>query len=745
MNEIADFLKEKDFVETSPNKWADLTNGNPDSLRYKQKIKNNPKTYWMPGKPVHGAQPKNGTKFTSDQIESQEFLFWEEDKRSIQDQINLPPDLGKIKPHIQVWTGNKSIHNYLRIENTKDLPKWKQTQKLIISLADSDKTIHNYDRIMCHPGHINPDTKQTPLRRTFDHSIYTLDDIHNELKRVLVNKIFLEKLTNFPHGKHGSGTYEQQRYYVWQTIKWSEENNFDLSTTKRELGKLLEQNERGLSAIKDYDPDKIKISENEIIENEPIPTIKLEKSKDPNSIDLDYEILPPPINDALDVVLYTLRQSKMTRTALFLVSVASCMRYSVIDSGYDIKQPNSLWVGLVGESGSKKSPLLDKLFGDPTEDVKRDIETMKFDTPTKNDIKKLAGWSVFPPNPVHRIGAGSSMEGIFTYLQSSEKYPKNNDKLKSDVLKVNQQPLPTVLFADELSEFLGGTGRYNKSSENANIASLLELFNGHGKTNLRVDCSKTVNVDKCNFNIIGGIQPDVIKRLLKTVGVSSGLWGRFQFVPIRLDTIKGRIDSAPRGKMIIDKKEKLKDICNRAFNLKWHTYHLDDEAGKYILELTDLDLDNTAAPIERELRGKRASLIMRWALPIHIVDSLGNGLEVKNVISLDTVKKAEHLYEKIYEYNVLLHTNREATSDVKSELYFDFREWLLNQYPNGGVTNKEDLLNGFNKSRSSKENKFKSKHAMGYVYERLEKEGIAKAEKKQNRWKVIVAHTMETK
>ena len=732
----------------SNNKWASITNGNPNSLRYRQKYKDNPKIYWDARDSFSWeVSPAKGVKFNSQQIEFQEYLFWEEDNRSVLDQINNPPFHGIFNPHIQVWTGNKSIHNYLKIDRTSDLVKWKEAQSMIISIAKSDIRIKNPDRVMCHPAHINPSTNYKPLVKVFDHDSYVLDPTHNLL-------LFITTLrSNFPHGSNGSNTYSDQRSLVWSALDWVNEKKLDSKLAILEIESLLNANNRGLSAIDDWELGKtgpklfqklINSDSDENIDSE-IPSVTIKSETKLQIEDLEYDILPPGIIESLDVVLYTLRQYKMTTTALFLTSIASCMRYCEIDSRRGIKESNSIWIGLIGESGSKKTPVLDKIFRDPTEGVKQRIESMKFDTDVKKELKKDAGWSSFPVAPVHQIGGNSTIEAIFRYLRSSELYPKNNNKLKSDVLGKNTQlPLPTVMFDDELSNFLGGMGRY-KSNESCNIASILPLYNGKGKTDLRSDTNKTVTINRCSFNIIGGIQPDVIKRLVKNVGVSMGLWGRFQFVPIKQQkNDKNRWLSAPSGDVLLEHERNLRSICDKAFEIEIPKFFLDEEASIYVGLLSELDVSDSASPIERELRGKRTSIVMRWALAIHVVNALAFNSKVSDIISLETIKEAEYLYEKIYKYNLSFHLDRSEASDVVNNRFHDFRDWILTNYPEGTITNKTDLMDLFNKSQSSSRGaKYKRTNDIGPDIKRLTKEGILIEKRIKSQRKVIICKQKE--
>lgn len=744
-----DKLSNLGFSTVSNNKWASITNGNPNSLRYRQKFKDNDKIYWMPGIPFHGASPSKGVKFNSQQIEFQEYLFWEEDDRSVLDQINNPPFNGIFNPHIQVWTGNKSIHNYLKINRTSDLVKWKEAQTMIISIANSDIRIKNPDRVMCHPAHINPSTNHKPLVKVFDHDPYVLDSAHNLLLFITTLK------SNFPHGSNGSNTYSDQRSLIWSALDWADEKKLDRKLAILEIESLLNANDRGLSAIDDWELGKtgpkhfqklINSNSDKNIDIEiPSVTIKSEPETKPQIEDLDHDILPSKIIKSLDVVLYTLRQHKITVTSLFLTSIISCMRYCEIDSRRGIKESNSIWIGLIGESGSKKTPVLDKIFRDPTEGVKQKIESMQFNTEVKNQLKKDAGWSSFPVAPVHQIGGSSTIEAIYKYLRSSELYPKNNDKLKSEVLGKNAQlPLPTVMFDDELSNFLGGMGRYN-SNESCNIASILPLYNGKGKTDLRSNTDRTVTVNRCSFNIIGGIQPDVIKRLAKNVGVSMGLWGRFQFTPIKQQkNDKERWLSAPSGEVLLEHERNLRSICNKAFDIEIPKFFLDEEASIYVGLLSELDVSDNASPIERELRGKRTSIVMRWALAIHVVNALAFNSEVSDIISLETIKEAEYLYEKLYKYNLSFHLDRSEASDIISNRFYDFRDWILTNYSEGAITSKMELMSLFNKSQSLiKGNIYKRPNDIGPDIKRLTKEGILIEKRIDSQRKVIICEQTE--
>ena len=107
---------------------------------------------------------------------------------------------------------------------------------------------------------------------------------------------------------------------------------------------------------------------------------------------------------------------------------------------------------------------------------------------------------------------------------------------------------------------------------------------------------------------------------------------------------------------------------------------------------------------------------------------------VTNTIKLDTVKKAEHLYEKIYSYNVLLHQDRSVSGDVKYERFERFKEWIMFTYPdgNGKGIRKEMLMNKFNEYQGYKGFRFSSTRDMAPAIKDLIKLGMITVDRKNS-------------
>lgn len=88
--------------------------------------------------------------------------------------------------------------------------------------------------------------------------------------------------------------------------------------------------------------------------------------------------------------------------------------------------------------------------------------------------------------------------------------------------------LAVLVRRDELSGLFGSLNAY-RQGRGADEQQLLELFDGHSYTSLRITAADR-SFERCHVSIYGGIQPEVLSSLVKG-GDPSGRWARFLFSP----------------------------------------------------------------------------------------------------------------------------------------------------------------------------------------------------------------------
>lgn len=182
-------------------------------------------------------------------------------------------------------------------------------------------------------------------------------------------------------------------------------------------------------------------------------------------------------------------------------------------------EPAVLWVAIVAESGSCKSPAL-RLATEPL--VKRDGENFRAFLTAKADYEARDGAEPmaddrpdFPPVDVSEppqcerlVADDATLEALASILQSN--------------------PRGVLLRAHELTSLLGGFGgRYSKGGrKGSEEARWLPLYDADPLILDRVSRGPT-RVDRAAVSIVGAIQPGVLARALTTADFENGMVARF--------------------------------------------------------------------------------------------------------------------------------------------------------------------------------------------------------------------------
>lgn len=192
----------------------------------------------------------------------------------------------------------------------------------------------------------------------------------------------------------------------------------------------------------------------------------------------------------------------------------------------DWAEPCILWTGIVGESGTQKSPALDAA----TRFVKsRQHKTLKTHAAELEQYKIAAmQYDVAFAEWKKRAGKGGAGEPPEKPPEPvAERTWTDDATLEAMVEKLRENPRGVLMARDELSGWFS-FDRYSAVKGGAEVAKWLEIFGGRS---LVVDrkTSGTSYVPRAAVSITGGIQPGALRRAIGTANRENGLLARLFF------------------------------------------------------------------------------------------------------------------------------------------------------------------------------------------------------------------------
>jgi hypothetical protein len=203
-------------------------------------------------------------------------------------------------------------------------------------------------------------------------------------------------------------------------------------------------------------------------------------------------LLPEPVRQ------YVLAASKAVGAdpaylacAILLPIAAAIGNSAVIQLKPVWSEPSVLWVGLVGESGTMKSPIMDRA----TCFTRKLQAELRYATAAEND--------------------GADEPQLYC----------SDITVEALAERLDNQPRGLIVLRDELSGWLGSFNRYNRGR--ADAAHWLSMY---GARDLVVDRKtgekRRIFVARAAVSILGGITPDALRRALGDEHMENGLAAR---------------------------------------------------------------------------------------------------------------------------------------------------------------------------------------------------------------------------
>jgi len=386
-------------------------------------------------------------------------------------------------------------------------------------------------------------------------------------------------------------------------------------------------------------------------------------------IDLFNVAEPPqlPMNVLPDsIAAYAKDQSELLGADPSIIAMSAlAAAAAVIDDGI-VLQPKRrdptwtesarLWVGIVGDPSTKKSPSISKA----TRHIKR-LESRlaeqngaaygdwKHRHEQWKDLKKTSKGQDVPPEPEQ-----PPMRRLIVEDTTVEAL--------SEILKDN--PRGVLCLQDELTGWFGGMDAYRGGGgkgANKDRAHWLEIYNGGRRSIDRVTRGSTV-VPNWSACMVGGIQPEMMRRIASGMG-GDGLLQRFMIVVAR-PAQKGE-DRAP-DREAMDRFAALFDHLE-GISPSEQPVTMTEQAHQARERIEDLAVRMSQAFDQPHLKawlGKWEGLFARLVLAYHVIECAEEGVypNTKRVRG-ETAEKVEQLMcgvllqHAIYFYNEIVDSN----------------------------------------------------------------------------------------
>ena len=330
-----------------------------------------------------------------------------------------------------------------------------------------------------------------------------------------------------------------------------------------------------------------------------------------------------------------------------------------VDPRFEFVVPPILWGGLVGETGSGKTHIINTLTR-PLQDLQAEyshryqLRLEEYKTALREWEKKRKNEDAEDPperpKPVSLYASDYTMEAIGQILS-------------------NQPDRGLLVSPDELTSFLRSMDAYRRG-KGADRAHWLSLYNGDA---LKVDRknSDQIFVRFTSVSVVGGIQPSLLQKAWQEDQDSGdGLWSRFAWVKVPLvpepDTQDGPIHNPRRL---------LEAVYRRLQSLPPQQHELDGEGRKLWNEWKrELNGPILSEPNEqiRATLPKTKERAARIALILHYLDAACAGVTPSKVIPASTLSRAIQFTRWLQNQAKLIYGELGETSSPEASLVLRF-------------------------------------------------------------------------
>ncbi|MBD2467871.1 DUF3987 domain-containing protein [Nostoc sp. FACHB-145] len=291
--------------------------------------------------------------------------------------------------------------------------------------------------------------------------------------------------------------------------------------------------------------------------------------------------------------------------AASLLRVNTCIE---IDAATHFCPPAILWMGLVGETGTTKSPILNSILN-PLEKLQADSEE-KYQCNLAQYQQELAEW--------HKLSKDDRGDKPTEPVPQEYYFQDVTVEAIADCL--NKQPNRGVVVAvDELAGLLAGFDQYRPQGKGNDRQKWLSAYDGKAiKINRKT--SPRVSVPRTSVSMVGTIQPCVLQKQMGNLNEDDGFWPRYMWIQVPLTEMP-----PPSGDTTYNFSILLQKLYQHLENLPPKTYQL-NQSGKQVwkewhcwCEKQKVSEPNSAL---RAIYPKAKERAARVALIVHCVNAI---------------------------------------------------------------------------------------------------------------------------
>ena len=332
------------------------------------------------------------------------------------------------------------------------------------------------------------------------------------------------------------------------------------------------------------------------------------------------QLLPLDLASACEEVSQPWSTDPLTVVLTYICGLSGLLKLGTeFASTTDNVVPANLNVCLVGSTGTGKTPILKTLVKKPAEEIcTREAETYK---------AAKDAWS--RQNDEDR---GSEPVRLFSQLENYTAPALDLQLEKHEAAKRG-----ILLIRDELSGLFGQIANDKKSGSGNAESQLLELWDGTGSSTIRIG-SDARSFQRCKVSLIGGIQPEVLQKLVDGQDVT-GRWARMLFLTMPKGIIRPR-DEDPTEENLrryANAQQTLADYAEVFYGMEPRRYNLSRaarvEINKWFVKNQERSNEDATNPAFAPLLRKSMAHALRIAGLLHLIKHR-NLLEISDETTL---------------------------------------------------------------------------------------------------------------
>lgn len=324
-------------------------------------------------------------------------------------------------------------------------------------------------------------------------------------------------------------------------------------------------------------------------------------------------------------------------------------------------QTSNIWMALIGESGSGKSPAIDYAI-EPLEQYDKQNYQKVFEESknTASDNKRMAKQSIAKDVTLEML-----TQLLFT---------------QGSIIDIK----------DELQTWKEGMMRYSNTSQES---TYLEIWNGKSIRYNRKTNSQDIRVDRSYYCLLGGLQNELVKEFFSKRSQVNGLAARFLFVyPERID-IRVSNEEVPINVLLGYQKlvEQFLHIQKNTDEQHTRILKFSQQALVYLnlwrekVTIPILNNSEVSKNVHRSVT-KMELYVQRFSLIFELLGCVCNRKQTSAEISLDSVKRSIMLADYFMVNTIKVLNLVEGTQTQISQIESEISKFIIEQYKDSNTT-----------------------------------------------------------